>query len=143
MKRYNYNAMKKFLQVAFYFFGKPYIFGGKGSRGIDCSGLVVECLKTIGAMSLKGDLTAQGLYARFKEYEVDKPVTGALAFWYNGQRRKMTHVAICIDEEYCITADGGGRKTKTVMDAMTAQARVKIRRIDHRMKYPKFINLFQ
>lgn len=146
MKKYDLQDMRMVLHVANSFLHKPYIFGGKGSRGIDCSGLVVECLMSIGAMGLHQDLTAHNIWTKFSEYRDDEPSAGAFACWWDGRGKKgkISHIAICIDKRFCITADGGGKTTKTLVDAMTKQARVKIRRIDHRMKLPKgYINLFQ
>ncbi len=121
---------------------KPYIWGGDDPTGFDCSGLVVECLKTIGLLSEKEDLTADGLWRKYhKNFEVTHPEQCSLAFWWNGG--KMTHVAICVSEHFCITADGGGSTTLTVEDAIEQNAFVKIRPIDHRKNKPVFINLFK
>lgn len=62
----------------------------------DCSGLVIEVLRKLGAY--KGDLTAQGLYENCTP--IDKPEFGCLAFYYNGT--KHNHVGICSGDDTVI-----------------------------------------
>lgn len=135
-------ARLMFMEVAWSYLKTPYLWGGDDPMaGIDCSGLVVECLKSVGAISLKDDLSADSLWHKWPHLRVAEPGRGALAFWFNAEG-KATHVAICWDKEYCITPDGGGSATLTPQDAVKQNAFVKIRRIDHRASQPKFVNLF-
>lgn len=60
----------------------------------DCSGLIVEVLRKIGAVSKSWDESAEGIYKKCTK--VDKPCKGAFAFFYNG--KKHNHVGICVDE---------------------------------------------
>lgn len=119
----------------------PYIWGGDDPSGFDCSGMVIEGLKSIGMLPLDSDYTANGLWGKFKYLETPQPEAGCLVFWFH-DNDKAKHVAVCLDDEYCLTADGGGRHTITVDDAIEQNAFIKIRRIDHRTSKPKFIRLF-
>lgn len=120
--------------------GRWYIWGGDDPSGFDCSGMVVEGLKAIGAVPYDSDFTADQLWRRYKPYTVGKPTEGCLAFWFTGER--ATHVAVCLDEEFCITADGGGHTVLTETDAIKNNAFIKIRPITHRSNMPKFVRLF-
>lgn len=57
----------------------------------DCSGLMVEILRKIGAVPKDFDATAQGLFEKCEK--IKKPVEGALAFYYDG--KKHNHVGLC------------------------------------------------
>ena len=132
---------KIFIETAKLFLGVPYRWGGDDYRSIDCSGLVLECLKSIGYVAEDRDTTANGLWLTYKDKEVIYPETGDLIFWFNLEG-KATHVAICYEDEYCITADGGGRTTLTLDDAIKQNAFVKYRPITHRKSKPRFIRIF-
>lgn len=131
----------RFLEVARLYLKDWYTWGGDDPSGIDCSGLVVECLKSVGLIPLHSDYSAEGLWHLFEKRRAPGAQSGSLAFWFDSTG-KATHVAICLDAVFCITADGGGRHVKTVEDAIKHNAFIKVRRIDHRDKEPKFINPF-
>ena len=59
----------------------------------DCSGMVVEILRKIGAVTKTFDLSAEGLYQKCKK--IDKPVDGAWCFYYDG--KKHNHIGICVN----------------------------------------------
>jgi hypothetical protein len=136
-------ARLMFVKIAWSYLNTPYLWGGDDPMGgVDCSGLVVECLKSVGAISLHEDMSADSMWQGWRStFETTEPGSGVLAFWLNSEGR-ATHVAICWDKEYCITPDGGGSDTLTLEDAIKQNAFVKVRRIDHRTTMPKFINLF-
>ena len=118
-------------KIAFSLLNTPYVWGGDDPlRGFDCSGLVVEILKSVGILKEHEDYTADGLYRKFKKHEVEKPHLGCLAFW--GFEERKTHVAFCISDRHVITASGGGFRTQTLADAVRQNAFVKCRRIDYR-----------
>lgn len=135
------NAKYWFIQTAMSFQNTLYRWGGDGPSGLDCSGLVVECLKSIGIMAGDSDATANHIFLQHAADEVDAPTEGCLAFWFSGSR--ATHVAICLDEDVCLTADGGGKEIHTREDAIRRKAFVKVRPIFHRQTPPRFVNLFQ
>ena len=121
----------------------PYRWGGDDPAGIDCSGMVIDCLQAVGLFPLKSDTTADGLYNKFRKNGIAEiPQPGDMVFWFDSEG-KAYHVAIAIDRFHCITADRGGKRIKTLEDAIKHNAFIKIRRIDHRKDLPKVVNLFK
>ena len=117
------------IKVAWSFIGKPYIWGGDDPvKGFDCSGFVIECLKSAGVLPRKGDWTAQGLYNSFykNHWQGKEVTTGCLVFW-GASTSKITHVELCLDDAFSIGASGGGSKTLTEIDAIKQNAYIKIR----------------
>lgn len=127
------------LKIAFSYLGTFYSWGGDSPSGFDCSGLVIECLKSVGALPRKGDWTAAALYHRFPI----KPANGKagdLVFWANQKGGKIIHVEICINGDLAIGASGGGSRTRTRQDAINHNAFIKIRPIDSRKYVVGFAN---
>ena len=133
-----------FMQTIKSYLNMPYIWGGDDFLGFDCSGSVVECLKSISYIGLGDDFTADGLWQRFKDYETSIKGTreGALIFWFD-KYGKAYHIAICKNQLFCYTADGGGSKVKTIQDAIKYNAFMKLRRIDHRGNVYKIVYFFR
>lgn len=117
-----------FLRTALAYLGTPYIWGGDDPSGFDCSGLVVECLKSVGLLKESEDLTADGLYRRFEKGRIELPRQGALLFYLGGSG-KATHVVICLDGFFQIGASGGGATNIDFSIAWHTNAYVKIRPI--------------
>ena len=122
--------------------GKWYIWGGDDPGGFDCSGLVVEGLKCAGVLKEHEDLTANGLYKLFsKRVPLQQGFPGALAFWLT-EAGHAYHVAVCMNELFCITANGGNRNVKTIEDAMRENAFITIRPLSHRKTKPVILDPF-
>lgn len=120
------------LKVAWNFLGMAYRWGGDDPlQGFDCSGFVIEVLKSVGLLPRVGDWTAHGLYEMFKDSEVKKPLAGDLVFWFRSDGRAV-HVELCIDENFTIGASGGGGTTTTIEDAIQKNAYIKVRPIASR-----------
>lgn len=135
-------AKKWFMFTALSHHGQYYSWGGDDPSGFDCSGLIVESLKVTGFLKHESlDFTADGLYNLMKEYITLEPREGAIVFYFN-KDDKATHTGICLDEEYCISADGGGKKTKTKADAIRDNAFIKIRPIDKRKEARRYVYIF-
>lgn len=130
-----------FLQVADSYLKEWYIWGGDDPDGFDCSGLVIECLKSIGYLFDKEDYSAEGLWKIYKSSQIPNASAGCLVFYFDTDD-KAYHVGICIDEWHCINADGGNSKCKTVQDAKKFDAFIKIRPIDKRKAKRAYVNLF-
>lgn len=120
-------------EVAFAFLGKPYIWGGDDPiNGFDCSGFVIEIMKSVGLLPRGGDWTAQGLYEYFVTNGASprKPAEGVLVFWYNSAGDRIIHVEYCLDEMRTIGASGGGSSTDSAEDAARQNAYIKVRPIN-------------
>jgi len=128
------------IQVAMSFHGTFYSWGGDDPDSFDCSGLVVECSKSVGILTRKGDWTAQNMYARWVSNKVMIPKAGDLVFWANRDMTKIIHVEIILNDELSIGASGGGSKTKTRQDAIRDNAFIKIRPFVSRPRLKGFLN---
>lgn len=91
------------------FIGIRYKFGGNSPRdeGFDCSGLILEGLRSIGMWGKRDD-TARGIFTslisslRIME---EKPKKGCLLF-FGLSRQEITHVALAINDFQMIEAGG-------------------------------------
>ncbi len=154
-------AKQWFIKTALTYLGTPYIWGGDDPSGFDCSGFVVECLKSVGLLAEHEDYTADGLYnllklrsknaeiniaktASEKQTDVDiasNKMTGLLIFRF-AKNGCANHVVICLDRWYQIGASGGRRSTITTEKSWDANAFVKIRPIGEIGNNIRFINPF-
>lgn len=134
-----------FMERALKLENKWYIWAGDDPQGFDCSGTVVYCLQAIGRLKKNEDLSAEGLWQKFKDlYELKVPREGSLAFWPKSDNPdEMGHVVICINQWYCLTADGGGKRVTTMEEAVKANAFIRVLPIDHRKVKPRFIHIFK
>ena len=119
--------MKKIASsLAFHFVGTPYRWGGDDAiAGFDCSGFIIELLKSVGILPLVGDWTAETLFLRFRDKEVKFAKEGCLVFW--SKNNKVNHVEYVWKNGLTIGASGGGSKTKTKQDAIDHNAYIKVR----------------
>jgi len=122
--------MKKIASIiALHFVGMPYIWGGDDAvAGFDCSGFVIEILKSVGILPRSGDWTAEGLYELFQDREISNHHAikeGCLVFFAKGN--KINHVEYVWKKGLTIGASGGGSRTLTRIDAIKQNAYVKIR----------------
>lgn len=118
----------------------PYRWGGDDPMaGFDCSGFVIEILKTVGILNRGYDNTARGLFLKFSE--VDEPKEGCLVFW-RGSGQRIIHVEYCLDSVYSIGASGGGGKTVNLDEAIKQNAYIKIRPFRSRANIAGFANPF-
>jgi cell wall-associated NlpC family hydrolase len=130
-------------EVALKYLGKAYMWGGDDPiNGFDCSGFCIEILKSVGILPRKGDWTANGLWNRFVEKQVDKPYEGCLVFW-TGNSGQIIHVEYAISEDLCIGASGGGSKTNTEANAADQNAYIKVRPWASRKNVKGFVDPFK
>lgn len=111
------------------FLGLPYKWGGDDPiEGFDCSGLVVEILKSVGYFPGNFDSNSQGLFNIVKATCQDtmNAKLGSLVF-FGKDAENITHVGFCLDETRMLEAGGGGSKTITLDDASHQNAYVRIR----------------
>lgn len=132
------------LKVAWSFYGHWYRWGGDDPSGVDCSGLVVEGLQSVGILPEKFDATAAKLFDMFSPYLVPSPVRGALVFWKTPEGR-VIHIEICLDQHYSIGARGAGSSVTNDVVAARTNAFVKVRPIFGRRwshELAGFVDLF-
>lgn len=112
--------------------GKPYIYGGDDPmKGFDCSGGVIELMKSCGLVPNSYDATAQGLFDYFEKNRSEYhgvPSFGCLLY-FGKSIKKITHIAFALDRFRMWEAGGGGSKILTVADAIKYNAYIRIRAI--------------
>lgn len=129
-------------RVAWANYGRPYIWGGDDTMaGFDCSGLIVEVLKSVGELPHSGDWTASLLWQRYRMQRVHRPRAGCLVFY--GTASKIVHVEFCLNERHCIGASGGGSSTTTLAKAIQQNAFVKVRPIRRRSDIVGYVDPFR
>ena len=119
------------VKYLWHWLGTPYSYGGDDFSSMDCSGIVIEILQSVGILPHQYDNTAHGLYLKYKDnlVEGDKVRPGCLVFWFrNGKAR---HVMMLYTYGYVIGACGGGSDTKTIKDAIRDNAFIKMRPIGY------------
>ncbi|WP_298254409.1 NlpC/P60 family protein [Bradyrhizobium sp.] len=106
-----------FVGVAEQFVGTPYLWGGKSSLGIDCSGLVQIALTAAGTSCPRdSDMQQDGLGRELNPQGAKKLRRGDLIFWKG-------HVAIARDAETIVHANAHHMAT-TIEDTSEAIARI-------------------
>lgn len=134
-------------QVAWSFHGLPYKWGGDDPmKGFDCSGYVIEILKSVGLLPRKGDWTANSLYNMFIDNSFGVAEEGMLVFWRRSNPNvppyKIIHVEYCLTSELSIGASGGGGSTITEQDAVEQNAYIKVRPFRSRVNHLGFYDPF-
>jgi len=138
MDRYT-QAIEVATKIAWSYLLIPYKYGGDDFTGLDCSQLLVEIGRGVGILHRDEDLSAEGLYIRFKKYAVQKPYKGVFVFY----GKPIKHTAYCIDEYHTIGAWGGNRKINTVADAEKYNAFIKVLPINSDKRIKKFVDPFR
>lgn len=104
----------------------PYKWGGSHPAvGLDCSGLVLLLLQSVGVIRREHDLTAQGLFAKWPKLSDQVPAFGDLCF-YGSSAESVTHVGFCLGPNLMLEAGGGGSMTRTPEIAIQQNAMVRV-----------------
>jgi len=128
-------------KIAWTYLGTPYVWGGDDPiLGFDCSGFCIEILKSVGILPKTGDWTAQMLWDKFKEKEIDTSHAGCLVFWNNSSKTKIVHVEYAINDALSIGASGGGSATTSVSAAIAQNAYIKVRPFKSRRNIKGFLD---
>lgn len=102
----------------FNFIGSRYQWGGEGgfNVGFDCSGLVLEGLRSIGKWGIN-DTTSQGIYDTMSKLHGENVLAlkdvGCLLF-FGKDNKSITHIGVAINNYQYIEAGGGGSKSVDV-----------------------------
>lgn len=136
-------------EYALTFLHQPYKWGGSNPlTGFDCSGLVLEILKSVGIKPFT-DGSAQNLYTHFRTNGGAFGVgPGALCF-YGKNSMSITHVAFMINNNQILEAGSGDSSTVTLERAKEQGACVRLRSYQNRNdlveiltpQYPKWVTL--
>ena len=112
--------IEQFIECAMEYLDTPYVVGaaGKAGEGVDCSGLVLQCLYAIGIYpdgldpvqhSTLEEYNSRLMWAdeKFKEIEYDELQPGDLVFYGRPWSNRVCHVAIYLGESECVEALSG------------------------------------
>lgn len=117
--------------------GKPYLWGGRGPDGYDCSGVVTCGLAAVGILRCPVCAVPRPKESDFRGWHnaqrlsdelpcTGSPRPGDLAV-YGRAANLVTHVMVCVGDGRVFGACGGGRETTTVELAQAKGARVRYR----------------
>jgi cell wall-associated NlpC family hydrolase len=126
--------MNILIPYAMSFLGTPYKWGGNNRlEGLDCSGFVIELLKSAAEPLPAPDMSAQALYDHYMagHGEINRWSAGALVF-FGDSASQITHVGMALDQYRMIEAAGGNALTLTPDDAKAKGAMIRIRPIKSR-----------
>ena len=119
-----------FLAEALKLMGTPYIWGGKGLTGIDCSGAVTYAYWRAGGPDLRAMHGSARLWEMLPEPDLAQPLrVGHLVFY--GPSHRISHVMIHVACGIVVGACGGDRSTTSLARAAEQKARVDVKTTYH------------
>ena len=131
------------IKIAWQMYGLPYRWGGDDPMGgFDCSGMIVEILKSTGKLKVS-DATASGLFELFELNRKEHPAAGYLVFYQNSPGGRIAHVELCLDNRFSIGASGGGSGTTNESAAERQNAFIKVRPIERGRPIAGYVDPFE
>lgn len=120
---------ERVLDAAFDLMNVPYIWGGKDTSGLDCSGFynLAVFIGSSGRLDFRATHNTDLMLARFRPIDESELRPGdAILYGKDPQNPKdANHVMLFASPELCIGACGGDQRTKTTAIAQKMDARVK------------------
>lgn len=118
---------RKFLKVGLELMNTPYIWGGKDTTGVDCSGVVTFALfhTTGGRVDWRFSHNTDLLWLKLPP--IVDPQPGDLAFYGGKDGDDVDHVMVCLGHGMVFGACGGRPDMKTAAQAAKWDARVKVK----------------
>ena len=117
MEESAFTKMTRASEYALRFIGWKYVWGGNDAHdnGLDCSGLILECLRSVGLWG-QSDTSAHGIFTTLahKGTIPEHAQKGDLLF-FGESRTKINHVTLAINEWQMIEAGGGSESLKRGM----------------------------
>ena len=120
--------MEHLIHYAMSFVGTPYVYGGNSPlAGLDCSGYVLELLRSVGLWD-KTDATAQDIFNKMEKAHSHVPFMreGCLVF-FGKSVTQISHIAFAIDAHRFLEAGGGDSTTTSLERAVAKNAFVRMR----------------
>lgn len=115
--------------------GLPYIWGGDDAvKGFDCSGFVVELLKSVGLLPHHGDWSSQAMFDMAPNRNFDSIIKsnfGDLLF-FGKSAKEISHIAMALSDKLLIEAGGGDSTVVSPEVAEKKNAFIRIRPIGSR-----------
>lgn len=96
-------SKEKLIETALLYLKTPYLWGGRTSFGIDCSGFT-QMVYRLNGFKLKRDASQQALQGEPLSF-IEESEPGDLAFFDNAEG-VITHVGIIMEDNYIIHAHG-------------------------------------
>lgn len=120
-------------QLAFRLIGVPYKWGGSSPLdGVDCSGLCVYLLQSVGILPPGFDANAQGLRSKFPAVASAAGVKFGDLVFFGKDVKTATHVGFCLGEGLMLEAGHGDSTTTNLQRAIEQKAHVCISPINRR-----------
>ena len=139
----NKKTSELLVEIASKFIGINYLYGGKSPLiGMDCSGLVAECLESVGVIRFlhASDYpNAQGIYNLLIKnpgvHSIPNLITRGALLFFGHSKIEIDHVAIAVTPWHMIEAGGGTSATTNRIIAGEQNAYVRMRPITHRTDF--------